>query len=140
MEINPSIVFVHHSAVLTAKAQNESSACGSVVTYESTTVSAVRSLAMDGSEVLVEHQGRSVAQAVKRSPPTAGVASRLIHVGPMVDETECMFSSGFLPFFLTTHFIPQFLHAHLISLHQPLNVQTKKINKIITINKKNLLK
>ena len=36
-------------AILTAKALNESSACGSVVTYESATMSAVRSLVLDGS-------------------------------------------------------------------------------------------
>ena len=41
--------YVHHYAVTTAKARNESPACRSVITYESATVSAVMSLALDGS-------------------------------------------------------------------------------------------
>ena len=36
-------------AKLTAKAQNQSSLCGCIVTYESTAVSGVRSLALVGS-------------------------------------------------------------------------------------------
>ena len=40
--------YVHHYAILTAKTRNESSTCGSVVTYESGTVSVVRSLTLGG--------------------------------------------------------------------------------------------
>ena len=40
---------MHHYALHTVKARNESSACVTVVMYESVTVSAVRSLALDAS-------------------------------------------------------------------------------------------
>ena len=45
--------YVHHYAILTTKVRNESSACGSVVMHESVTVSAVRSLAVDGSPSII---------------------------------------------------------------------------------------
>ena len=44
-----SVRTVHYYVILIAKARNESSAYGSVVKYESGTVSAVRSLVLDGS-------------------------------------------------------------------------------------------
>ena len=42
-------VRVHYYVFLTAKARNESSACGSVIAYESTTVNTVMSLILDVS-------------------------------------------------------------------------------------------
>ena len=59
-----------------------------------------------------------VAQAVKRSPPTAGVASS--RLGPptwvswWTKRGLGRFFTGFLPFSPTTNFIPPFLHTHLI--------------------------
>ena len=68
-----------------------------------------------------------VAQAVRRSPPTAGVpSSRLGHSMWVSWWTKLglgRFFSGFLPCSPTTNFIPPFLHTHLIhfvSFHQPL--------------------
>ena len=68
-----------------------------------------------------------MAQAVRRSPPTAGVPSS--RLGPSMwvswwtKRGLGRFFMGFLPFSPTTNFIPPFLHAHLIhfvSFHQPL--------------------
>ena len=71
--------------------------------------------------------GGLVAQAVRRSPPTAGVPSS--RLGPSMwvswwtKRGLGRFFAGFLPFSPTTNFIPPFLHTHLIHfvpLHQPL--------------------
>ena len=71
--------------------------------------------------------GVLVAQAVRRSPPTAGVPSS--RIGPSMwvswwtKRGLSRFFTGFLPFSPTTNFIPPFLNAHLIhfvSFHQPL--------------------
>ena len=66
-----------------------------------------------------------MAQAVRRSPPTVGVpSSRLGHsmwVSRWTKRGLGRFFAGFLPFSLTTNFIPPFLHTHLInfvSFHQ----------------------
>ena len=68
-----------------------------------------------------------VAQAVSRSPPTAGVPSS--RLGPSMWVLWWMkrglgrFFSGFLPFSPTTNFIPPFLHTyliHFVSFHPPL--------------------
>ena len=71
--------------------------------------------------------GSLVAQAVRRSPPTAGVPSlRLGHsmwVSWWTKRGLGRFFTEFLPFSLTTNFIPPFLHTHLIhfvSFHQPI--------------------
>ena len=71
--------------------------------------------------------GGLVAQAVRRSPPTAGIpSSRLGHfmwVSWWTKRGLGRFFSGFLPFSPTTNFIPPFLHSHLIhfvSFHPPL--------------------
>ena len=59
-----------------------------------------------------------MAQAVRRSPPTAGVpGSRLGHsmwVSWWTKRGLGRFFTGFLPFSPTTNFIPPFLHTHLI--------------------------
>ena len=69
-----------------------------------------------------------VAQAVRRSPPTAGVPSS--RLGPTMwvswwtKRGLGRFFTGFLPFSPTTNFIPPFLHTHLIhfvSFHPPLD-------------------
>ena len=71
--------------------------------------------------------GGLVAQAVRRSPPTAGVPSS--RLGPYMWVSWWTkrglggFFSGFLPFSPTTNFIPPFLHSHFIHFvwfHQPL--------------------
>ena len=51
-----------------------------------------------------------------RLPPLGlEIASRLLHVGFVVDETGLdRFFSEFLPFSPTTNFIPLFIHDHLI--------------------------
>ena len=63
-------------------------------------------------------KGGLVAQAVRRSPPTAGVpTSRLGHsmwVSWWTKRGLGRFFMGFLPFSPTTNFIPPFLHTHLI--------------------------
>ena len=68
-----------------------------------------------------------MAQAVRRSPPTAGVPST--RLGPSMwvlwwtKRALGRFFTGFLQFSPTTNFIPPFLHTHLIhsvSFHQPL--------------------
>ena len=71
--------------------------------------------------------GGLVAQAVRRSPPTAGVPnSRLgpsMWVSWWTKRGLGKFFTGFLPFSPTTNFIPPFLHTHLIhfvSFHQSL--------------------
>ena len=73
------------------------------------------------------YEGGLVAQAVRRSPPTAGVQS--LRLGPSMwvswwtKRGLGRFFSGFLPFSPTTHVIPPFLHTHLIhfvSFHLPL--------------------
>ena len=68
-------------------------------------------------------QGGLVAQAVRRSPPTAGVpSSRLGHsmwVSCWTKRGLGRFFSGFLPFSPTTNFIPPFLHTHLIHFISP---------------------
>ena len=71
--------------------------------------------------------GGLVAQAVRRSPPTAGVpSSRLgpsIWVSWWTKRGLGRFFTGFLSFSPTTNFIPPFLHPHLIhfvSFHPPL--------------------
>ena len=76
---------------------------------------------------LYVHLGGLVAQAVRRSPPTAGVpSSRLGHsmwVSWWTKRGLGGFFTGFLPFSPTTNFIPPFLHTHLIhfvSFHPPL--------------------
>ena len=57
-----------------------------------------------------------VAQAVRRSPPTAGVPSS--RLGPSMwvswwtKRGLGRFFAGFLPFSPTTNFIPPFLHTH----------------------------
>ena len=68
-----------------------------------------------------------VAQAVRRSPPSAGVpSSRLgssMWVSWWTKRGLGRFFSGFLPFSPTTNFIPPYLDTHLIhfvSFHQPL--------------------
>ena len=68
-----------------------------------------------------------MAQAVRRSPPTAGVpSSHLGHsmwVSWWTKQGLGRFFSGFLPLSPTTNFIPPFLHTHLIhfvSFHPPL--------------------
>ena len=68
-----------------------------------------------------------MAQAVRRSPPTAGVpSSRLDHsmwVSWWTKRGLGRFLSGFLPFSPTTNFIPPFLHTyliHFVSFHLPL--------------------
>ena len=68
-----------------------------------------------------------VAQAVRHSPPTAGVpSSHLGHSMWVLWWTKWglgRFFTGFLPFSPTTNFISPFLHTHLIhfvSFHQPL--------------------
>ena len=57
-----------------------------------------------------------MAQAVRRSPPTAGVpSSRLGHsmwVPWWTKRGLGRVFSGFLPFSPTTNFIPPFLHTH----------------------------
>ena len=62
--------------------------------------------------------GGLVAQAVRRSPPTAGVpSSRLgssMRVSWWTKRGLGRFLSGFLPFSPTTNFIPPFLHTHFI--------------------------
>ena len=63
-----------------------------------------------------------MAQAVRRSPSTAGVpSSRLgssMWVSWWTKRDLGRFFSGFLPFSPTTNFIPPFLHTHLtISFH-----------------------
>ena len=72
-------------------------------------------------------EGGLVAQAVRRSPPTAGVPSS--RLGPSMwvswwtKRGLGRFFSGFLPFSPTTNFIPPFLHTnliHFVSFHQPL--------------------
>ena len=59
-----------------------------------------------------------MAQAVRRSPPTAGVpGSRLgpsMWVSWWTNRGLGRFFTGFLPFSRTTNFIPPFLHTHLI--------------------------
>ena len=71
--------------------------------------------------------GGLVAQAVRHSPPTAGIPSlRLDHsmwVSWWTKRGLGMFFTGFLPFSPTTNFMPPFLHTHLIhfvSFHPPL--------------------
>ena len=68
-----------------------------------------------------------MAQAVRRSPPTAGIpSSRLGHsmwVSWWTKRGLGRFFAGFLPFSSTKNFIPPYLHTHLIhfvSFHQPL--------------------
>ena len=68
-----------------------------------------------------------VAQAVRRSPPTAGVPSSCLGPSMWVSwwtkQGLGRFFTGFLPFSPTTNFIPPFLHPHLIhfvSFHPPL--------------------
>ena len=57
-------------------------------------------------------------QAVRRSPPTAGVPSSLLGPSMWVSwwtkRGLGRFFTGFLPFSPTTNFIPPFLHPHLI--------------------------
>ena len=59
-----------------------------------------------------------MAQAVNRSPPTAGVTGsrvgRSMWISWGTNQNLGRFFSGFLPFFLVTNFIPPFLRAHLI--------------------------
>ena len=59
-----------------------------------------------------------VAQAVRRSPPTAGVPSSRLGPSKWVSwwtkRGLGRFFSGFLTFSPTTNFIPSFLHIHLI--------------------------
>ena len=59
-----------------------------------------------------------MTQAVRRSPPTAGVpSSRLgpsLWVSWWTKRGLGTFFTGFLPFSPTTNFIPPFLHTHLI--------------------------
>ena len=71
--------------------------------------------------------GGLVAQAVRHSPPTAGVPSShhglSMWVSWWTKRHLGKFFAGFLPFSPTTNFLPQFLHTHLIhfvSFHQPL--------------------
>ena len=68
-----------------------------------------------------------LTQAVRRSPPTAGVpSSRLGHsmwVSWWTIRGLVRFFSRFLQFSPSTNFVPPFLHTHLIhfvSFHQPL--------------------
>ena len=62
-----------------------------------------------------------MAQAVRRSPPTAGVpSSRLgssMWVSWWTKRGLGRFFSGFLPFSPTTNFIPPFYHFSSISFH-----------------------
>ena len=57
-----------------------------------------------------------MAQAVRRSPPTAGVpSSRLDHsmwVSWLTKRGLGRFFAGFLPFSPSTNFFPPFLHTH----------------------------
>ena len=53
-EIELRIRYVYHYAVLIAKLRNESFAYGSVITCESSTVSSVRSLALDDSPGIIQ--------------------------------------------------------------------------------------
>ena len=71
--------------------------------------------------------GGLVAQAVSRSPPTAGVPSS--RLGPSMwgswwtKRGLGKFFAGFLPFSPTTNFIPPFLHPpliHFVPFHLPL--------------------
>ena len=59
-----------------------------------------------------------MAQAVRRTPPTAGVpSSRLGHsmwVSWLTKRSLGRLFSGILPFSPTINFIPPFLHTHLI--------------------------
>ena len=82
-------------------------------------------LGVNGAEYRAS--GGLVAQAVSRSPPTAGVPSS--RLGPSMwvswwtKRGLGRFSMGFLPFSPTTNIIPPFLHTHLIhfvSFHPPL--------------------
>ena len=62
------------------------------------------------------YDGGLVAQAVRCSPPTAGVPSS--HLGPSMwvswwtKRGLGRFFTGFLPFSPTSNFIPPFLHTH----------------------------
>ena len=60
--------------------------------------------------------GALVAQAVRRSPPTAGVPSSRLGPSTWVSwwtkRGLGRFFSGFLPFSPITNFIPPFLHTH----------------------------
>ena len=63
-------------------------------------------------------KGDLVAQAVRRSPPTAGVPSSRLGPSTWVSwwtkRGLGRFFTGFLPFSPTTNFIPPSLHTHLI--------------------------
>ena len=70
--------------------------------------------------------GGLVAQAVRRSPPTAGDPSS--RLGPFTwiswwtKRGLGRFFTRFLPFSPTTNFIPPFLHTpliHFVSFHPP---------------------
>ena len=76
---------------------------------------------------LKSRRGGLVAQAVGRSPPTAGVPSSLLGPSMWVSWWRKLslgrFFTGFVPFSPTTNVIPPFLHTHLIhfvSFHPPL--------------------
>ena len=62
--------------------------------------------------------GGLVAQAVRSSPPTAGVPSSRLGPSTWVSwwtkRGVGRFFTGFLPFSPTTNFIPPFLHTYLI--------------------------
>ena len=77
--------------------------------------------------IVMYEVGGLVAQAVRRSPPTAGVPSS--RLGPSMwvswwaKRGLGRFFMEFLQFSSTTNFIPPFLHTHLIhfvSFHPPL--------------------
>ena len=55
-----------------------------------------------------------MAQAVRCSPPTAGVPRLSLGHSMWTKRGLGRFFSGFLPFSPTTNFIPPFLHTHLI--------------------------
>ena len=59
-----------------------------------------------------------MAQAVRRSPPTAGVPSSRLGLSMWFSwwtkRGLGRVFTGFLPFSPTTNFIPPFLHTHLI--------------------------
>ena len=69
-------------------------------------------------EFCVSKSGGLGAQAVRRSPPTAGVpSSRFGHsmwVSWWMKRGLGRFFSGFISFSPTTNFIPPFLYSHLI--------------------------
>ena len=96
-------------------------------THDTTSWASTNSSEIHIWNLYVGTKGGLVAQAVRRSPPTAGVPSS--RLGPFMWVLWCTkrglgrLFTGFLPFSTTTNFIPPFLHTHLIhfvSFHPPL--------------------